>query len=77
MKSFRYIPRSRYYPVLISMKRLARIAADVLIGRVTGGGGQNFLGAYRAEWVVALLLTARRAAGAVPEVLIVTLSICL
>jgi SAM-dependent methyltransferase len=35
------------------MKRLLRIAADVLISRATWGGSQNFLGARWVEWVVA------------------------
>jgi SAM-dependent methyltransferase len=34
------------------MKRLARIAADVLISRATWGGSQNFLGAHWVEWAV-------------------------
>lgn len=53
MKSNNYIPESHYYSVLMSMNRLARIAADVLISRATWGGSQNFLGARWVEWMVA------------------------
>jgi len=37
----------------MSMNRIARIAADVLISRAAWGGSQNFLGARWVEWIVA------------------------
>jgi 2-polyprenyl-3-methyl-5-hydroxy-6-metoxy-1,4-benzoquinol methylase len=38
--------------MLMPMRRLARIAAGMLISRATWGGSQNFLGARWVEWIV-------------------------